>query len=279
MLTSSTMKLDTMGQIIEVKYVQSSILHQICITTKGCDLSSSLSFSSGIGSLSVDTKMSFKRFVEAGRIAFIVNGPKKGKLCTIVDVIDQTRVLVDGPLTGVERQAVRINQINLTKFCLKFPRGCRTATVRKAWKDAKIQEQWEKSSWAKSLVNKRKRLAMTDFDRFKLRKAVSVRNRIRSNEFFVLRKFAYRKHALYGMKKAKKTEQMRESAKKKAIARAKARAVIKARWAAKGITAVFKRTLARPALFPPMQKKPSDSASKPTGKTPQKPKEKAAAKK
>ena len=51
--------------------------------------------------------MGFKRFVEIGRVAVISYGPDSGKLCTIVDVIDHNRVLVDGPaaITGVHRAA------------------------------------------------------------------------------------------------------------------------------------------------------------------------------
>ena len=54
--------------------------------------------------------MSFKRFVEIGRIGLITYGPDAGKLCTIVDVIDNNRVLVDGPapITGVHRHALNI---------------------------------------------------------------------------------------------------------------------------------------------------------------------------
>ena len=34
----------------------------------------------------------FKRFVEIGRVAFITCGPDTGKLCVIVDLVDQKRV-------------------------------------------------------------------------------------------------------------------------------------------------------------------------------------------
>ena len=44
----------------------------------------------------------FNRFVEAGRLALITYGPMTGKLCVIVDIIDGTKVVVDGPkdITG-----------------------------------------------------------------------------------------------------------------------------------------------------------------------------------
>ena len=65
--------------------------------------------------------MSFQRFVEIGRVALISFGPDSGKLCTIVDVIDNNRVLVDGPepITGVHRHAVNLKRIQLTD--IKIP--------------------------------------------------------------------------------------------------------------------------------------------------------------
>ena len=64
--------------------------------------------------------MSFKRFVEIGRIGLITYGPDAGKLCTIVDVIDNNRVLVDGPepITGVHRHALNIKRMQLTDFVI-----------------------------------------------------------------------------------------------------------------------------------------------------------------
>lgn len=34
----------------------------------------------------------YKRLVEIGRVALINSGPDEGKLCVIVDVVDQNRV-------------------------------------------------------------------------------------------------------------------------------------------------------------------------------------------
>lgn len=36
--------------------------------------------------------MSFNRFVEAGRVCLINYGPLKGKICVIVDIIDNNKV-------------------------------------------------------------------------------------------------------------------------------------------------------------------------------------------
>lgn len=60
--------------------------------------------------------MPYKRQVQVGRVALINYGPDAGKLCTIINIIDQNRVLVDGPeaVTGCHRHAVGIKRIALT---------------------------------------------------------------------------------------------------------------------------------------------------------------------
>jgi large subunit ribosomal protein L14e len=52
--------------------------------------------------------MPFKKFVEIGRVAYVNSGPEAGKIAAIVNVIDQNRVLIDGPTSGVRRQVFRV---------------------------------------------------------------------------------------------------------------------------------------------------------------------------
>ncbi|XP_014281972.1 large ribosomal subunit protein eL14 [Halyomorpha halys] len=141
--------------------------------------------------------MPFQRFVETGRIAYIADGPYQGKLCAIVDVINQTRALVDGPESGVPRCGIRLNQLHLTKFRIRFPFTASTRVVRKAWKDSNLDAKWKESVWAKKLEAKKIRASMNDFDRFRLNNARRTRSKITTNAFLLLKKQA---------KKAKKTE-------------------------------------------------------------------------
>eukprot|EP00438_Fugacium_kawagutii_P007307 Skav235701 [mRNA] locus=scaffold280:289847:293241:- [translate_table: standard] len=69
----------------------------------------------------------FKRFVEPGRLALITYGPCTGKLCTITDIVDQKRVVVDGPeeITGVRRHMMPIKRLSLTDFKFAARRGIR----------------------------------------------------------------------------------------------------------------------------------------------------------
>ncbi|XP_022919459.1 large ribosomal subunit protein eL14 [Onthophagus taurus] len=148
--------------------------------------------------------MPFRRFVETGRVAMVADGPKKGKLVSIVDVIDQTRVLIDGPTSNVARTQMRLNQLHLTKFRIKFPFTASTRVVRKSWNDAKIDEKWNESVWAQKLAAKEKRAALTDFDRFKLRRARTRRNKIRSITFYNMKMTSSRNGSLFGKKKMAK---------------------------------------------------------------------------
>jgi len=53
--------------------------------------------------------MVFKRFVEVGRVALINSGPDEGKLCVIVDVVDQNRVSI--PERQDFRLCVTVNEL------------------------------------------------------------------------------------------------------------------------------------------------------------------------
>ncbi|KAH3769835.1 hypothetical protein DPMN_171112, partial [Dreissena polymorpha] len=111
------------------------------------------------------------RKVEIGRVAYIAYGDDKGKLCVIVDVIDQNRVLIEGPCTNVTRKQVNLKALQLTQFVLKVPRSGRQKVVRKMWEKENISKKWSETIWAKKIANREKRATLTDFDRFKLMKA------------------------------------------------------------------------------------------------------------
>ncbi|KAI1242870.1 60S ribosomal protein L14, partial [Lamprotornis superbus] len=128
----------------------------------------------------------FKRFVEIGRVAFISFGPHAGKLVAIVDVIDQNRALVDGPCSGVRRQAMPFKCMQLTDFVLKFPHSARQKCVRLAWEKENINEKWSATRWAKKIEAREKKAKMTDFDRYKVMKAKKMlrgRRRITGVQF------------------------------------------------------------------------------------------------
>jgi len=131
--------------------------------------------------------MTFTRYVQVGRVAYIAYGADQGKLATIVDVVDQNRALIDGPDTDVKRQLINFKALHLTKFLIKIPHGARQKTLRNAWKKAEITTKWGSSSWAKRLQAKQVRENLSDFERFKLMKAKQARNRMITLEVGKLR--------------------------------------------------------------------------------------------
>ncbi|KAJ3056690.1 60S ribosomal protein L14 [Rhizophlyctis rosea] len=112
--------------------------------------------------------MVFSRFVEVGRVVLITYGPDAGKLAVIVDIIDHSRVLVDGPTTGVERQAISFKRATLTDLKVKVPRTLGTPALAKALEKQDLAGQWKKTAWAKKIESRTLRAQSSDFDRFKL---------------------------------------------------------------------------------------------------------------
>jgi len=127
----------------------------------------------------------FKKYAEVGRVCLVTYGPDFGKLCVILEIIDQNRALVDGPstVTGVARQQMNFKRLSLTHIKIKINRDARLKQLTKAFNDAKVPEQWAKNSYAKKLDNQKKRASLGDFDRFKVMLARQKRSRIVRQEF------------------------------------------------------------------------------------------------
>eukprot|EP00929_Paragymnodinium_shiwhaense_P099956 TRINITY_DN618_c0_g2_i1.p2 TRINITY_DN618_c0_g2~~TRINITY_DN618_c0_g2_i1.p2 ORF type:complete len:178 (+),score=58.04 TRINITY_DN618_c0_g2_i1:736-1269(+) len=126
------------------------------------------------------TMSMFKRFVEPGRLAVITYGPCEGKMCTVVDIVDQKRVIVDGPeaLTGVRRHMMPVKRLSLTDFKATIPRGAREKTLKKALEKDEIMKQWDATPWGSKLRVRKVRQGMNDFERFKLYQAKKKRSQL-----------------------------------------------------------------------------------------------------
>ena len=110
----------------------------------------------------------FKKFVEVGRVVLINYGPSAGKLAVVVEILNTSRILVDGPTTGVKRQEISLKRISLTEFKLEVTKGVKKAALKKAITDFGLDKKWGESSWARKLQKRAKRASLTDFDRFKV---------------------------------------------------------------------------------------------------------------
>merc|ERR1712180_102662 len=56
--------------------------------------------------------------------------------------------------------------MRLLKYKVAIAHGARTGTVRKAWEAGKIDEQWKENALYKSIVARRTRASLNDFERF-----------------------------------------------------------------------------------------------------------------
>lgn len=136
--------------------------------------------------------MGFKRFVEIGRVALINYGPDEGKLCTIIDVVDQNRCLVDGPfaITGVSRHVINMRRLSLTDYKVKIGLNARAKTLKKAWAAAGVSEKWAASAWAKKRALRSAKAQMNDLDRFKAMLSRKIRAKKVNTAFNRLKKSA-----------------------------------------------------------------------------------------
>merc|ERR1712194_384957 len=112
--------------------------------------------------------------------AHITYGPCAGKMCTVVDIVDQKRVVVDGPesVTGVRRHMMPIKRLSLTDLKSRIPRGAREKTLKKALEKDDVINKFAASAWGKKMKAKETRSNMTDFDRFKLMVAKKKRAQV-----------------------------------------------------------------------------------------------------
>ncbi|VEL11799.1 unnamed protein product [Protopolystoma xenopodis] len=125
--------------------------------------------------------VNYKRFVQVGRVVYIAYGVHAKRIAIIVEIIDQNRVLIDGPCSNVPRRPINVKKLHMTKILCKLPHGCGTATVRKIWAKNKVDERWQRTVWARKLAKKALRAGLNDFERFIVMLARQKKNRIVQN--------------------------------------------------------------------------------------------------
>lgn len=129
--------------------------------------------------ITMPAKEAFKRFVEVGRVVIVNEGESAGKLAVIVEIIDHNKAIIDGPSTGVPRQAFRYRYMSLTPLVVsKLPRAAGTSTVKKYFEQEGIAEKWASTTWAKKRQAHKLKREMSDFDRFNVMLLKKERRRI-----------------------------------------------------------------------------------------------------
>lgn len=117
-------------------------------------------------------------------------GPDAGKICTIIDVVDNNKVFVDGPVevTGVNRHVISLRRLSLTDLKVTLPVQARAKTLKKALAKEEIVSKWESSSWSQTMQKKAIRANLSDMDRFKLMIARKQKSKIIRKKVAELRK-------------------------------------------------------------------------------------------
>ena len=107
-------------------------------------------------------------YVQVGRVCVVNTGKYAGKYVTIMDIADSSRVLVDGPTSGVPRQMMPIKHLGLTKIRFRVPRTAKSSTLRKHIVANKVDEKAKQNSWVKKAARQQVRANLTDFQRFQV---------------------------------------------------------------------------------------------------------------
>lgn len=71
--------------------------------------------------------------IEIGRVCVKIAGREAGKMCVIVDIIDENFVLIDG---DVKRRKCNIKHLELTPRKIEIKKGAGTEEVKKAMREA-----------------------------------------------------------------------------------------------------------------------------------------------
>lgn len=107
--------------------------------------------------------------LELGRAVYITFGPLAGKLAVVVDIVNGTKVVVDGPGLGVSRQVISTRRLELTKFRLPaYAKGTPQQALAKSIADFGLQRRFDAVGVGKRIAKQTRREALTDFERFRV---------------------------------------------------------------------------------------------------------------
>ena len=110
--------------------------------------------------------MGYNKFVQVGRVARINYGPLEGKLATIVDIVSDKRVLVDGE--DIQRQVIPIARLQLTRQVVSIGRGARSGAVRKVIAKEQVAQKFAQTTLGRHYASQARRQNLNDFERFKV---------------------------------------------------------------------------------------------------------------
>ena len=124
--------------------------------------------------------MPYTQFVEVGRLAVINFGNLVDKLCVVVDIVDDKRVLVDVLDTKEPRQTIPIQRLKLTDFVAKIERAAAPEAAAKA--AAEFVEKFNETKWGKKIAADHAKAQLNDFQRFKYEQLKAKRDSLVAQE-------------------------------------------------------------------------------------------------
>jgi len=138
--------------------------------------------------------MNSEILLELGRVVYINYGPLAGKPAVVADIVNGTKVIIDGPGIGIERQVISVRRLELTKFKLgNFAKSDKSNDLKKKIVEYDLLNRFNSCGVGKRIVKQNKRAALTDFERFKVlvlkrKLAKSVRTYVNKNRKSILSK-------------------------------------------------------------------------------------------
>lgn len=132
--------------------------------------------------------------LELGRVVYINYGPQAGKAAVVVDIVNGTKVVIDGPGLDVERQVISTRRLDLTKFRLaNFSKADKRGELRKKIEAFDLARRFASCGVGKRIAKQQKRASLSDFDRFRVhvlkrKLAKAVRTHVNKNRKAILSK-------------------------------------------------------------------------------------------
>lgn len=113
--------------------------------------------------------MNTEILLELGRVVYINYGPLAGKPAVVVDIVNGSKVVIDGPGLGIDRQVISVRRLELTKFKVgNFNKADRRSDLKRKIEEFDLVKRFNSCGVGKKIVKQEKRAALTDFDRFKV---------------------------------------------------------------------------------------------------------------
>lgn len=136
--------------------------------------------------------MNTEILLELGRVVYINYGPLAGKPAVVVDIVNGSKVVIDGPGLDIERQVISVRRLELTRFKLgSFLKDEKRSELAKQIADFDLLKRFHSCGVGKRIVKQERRAGLSDFDRFKvqvLKRKLSkaVRTHINKNRKAIL---------------------------------------------------------------------------------------------